>query len=75
MFEKDLAKETLSFQIAKHITIMFKNQLEMLDFMAAEQGMDEQTKQRYRKLFLATGNDAIRVLKNELDKVDIQFKN
>ena len=76
-----LAKEILGFQIEKHIRILFKNQLEMLDFLAAEQCddgrplMGEQTKQRYRKLFLSTGNDTIRVLQKELEKYEVNFNN
>lgn len=75
MIEKDIWKDALKFQLQKHVTMMFKAQLEMLDFLSDEQGMDDKTKQRYRKLFLANGNETIRVLLKEVDKYSIDLDN
>ena len=69
------AKEFVTFQITRKVTNLYKQFLFLLEDLQ-DQGYDipDEVYQRMRKRILDHGNDTIRELEENLDKLDITLR-
>ena len=68
-------REFLKFQLRRKVTSLYKNFLFILeDLDSKAYNMDEESYQRYRKRILDHGNDLIREIEEDLDKIDIKLR-
>ena len=69
------AKEFVTFQVTRKVTNLYKQFLFLLEDLQ-DQGYDipDEVYQRMRKRILDHGNDAIREIEENLDKLDITLR-
>jgi len=75
MDKGDSAKEFVTFQVTRKVTNLYKQFLFLLEDLQ-DQGYDipDEVFQRMRKRVLDHGNDTIRELEENLDKLDITLR-
>ena len=75
MDKGDSAKEFVTFQVTRKVTNLYKQFLFLLEDLQ-DQGYDipDEVFQRMRKRVLDHGNDTIRELEENLDKLDIMLR-
>mgnify|MGYP000211536404 FL=1 len=75
MDKGDSAKEFVTFQVTRKVTNLYKQFLFLLEDLQ-DQGYDipDEVYQRMRKRVLDHGNDTIRELEENLDKLDITLR-
>jgi len=71
----DSAKDFVTFQVSRKVTNLYKQFLFLLEDLQ-EQGYDipDEVYQRMRKRVLDHGNDTIREIEENLDKLDITLR-
>ena len=71
----DSAKDFVTFQVSRKVTNLYKQFLFLLEDLN-EQGYDipDEVYQRMRKRVLDHGNDTIREIEENLDKLDITLR-
>lgn len=68
-------REYILFQFRRKITNLYKHCLFILeDAVGSNYNMNNETYQKYRKRILDNGNDTIREIEEELEKLDIRLK-
>ena len=75
MEKEDKSREFINFQIQRKVVNLYKNFLFMLEDLR-DQGYDipDEVYQRMRKRVLDHGNDAIREIEENLEKLDITLR-
>ena len=75
MDKGDSAKDFVTFQVTRKVTNLYKQFLFLLEDLQ-DQGYDipDEVFQRMRKRVLDHGNDTIRELEENLDKLDITLR-
>jgi hypothetical protein len=75
MDKGDSAKEFVTFQVTRKVTNLYKQFLFLLEDLQ-DQGYDipDEVYQRMRKRVLDHGNDAIREIEENLEKLDITLR-
>ena len=75
MDKGDSAKEFVTFQVTRKVTNLYKQFLFLLEDLQ-DQGYDipDEVFQRMRKRVLDHGNDTIREIEENLDKLDITLR-
>ena len=75
MDKGDSAKEFVTFQVTRKVTNLYKQFLFLLEDLQ-DQGYDipDEVYQRMRKRLLDHGNDAIREIEENLEKLDITLR-
>ena len=75
MDKGDSAKDFVTFQVTRKVTNLYKQFLFLLEDLQ-DQGYDipDEVYQRMRKRILDHGNDTIRELEENLDKLDITLR-
>jgi len=75
MDKGDSAKEFVTFQVTRKVTNLYKQFLFLLEDLQ-DQGYDipDEVFQRMRKRVLDHGNDAIREIEENLEKLDITLR-
>ena len=75
MDKGDSAKEFVTFQVTRKVTNLYKQFLFLLeDLQDQGYGIPDEVFQRMRKRVLDHGNDTIRELEENLDKLDITLR-
>jgi hypothetical protein len=75
MDKGDSAKDFVTFQVTRKVTNLYKQFLFLLEDLQ-DQGYDipDEVYQRMRKRILDHGNDTIREIEENLDKLDITLR-